>query len=288
MNALQAIGRQIVKGIRCMGEWIYGAYAWLLSFLCLLVFGSLIVMAGTPAHARPIARTATRILFRLGAIPISAHGLEKLPQAPHLLLVNHTSFLDGLVLSALLPARPGYAFVARQQFSSQALLWPVLRRLGMIVLRHSSPLRKASNIVVLTVTLRRGESLIIFPEGGFIPEPGLRSFHTGAFVAAATENVPVVVAGLRGTRNVLRPRSWLPRRSPISLEIGTVLHPEGKDMQSILRLCQATHDAMAPLTGEEDVEEDGEEKDAGTWSGDGGSVGDRHAGDSNGNHRNTG
>lgn len=248
-------GRNAVKQVRRIGEWIYGGYAWLVFSVGLLIFGSLIVLVRKPAIARPIARVATRTLFRLAAIPVSARGLERLPDGPHLLLINHTSFIDGLVLSALLPARPGYAFVARQQYSSQALLWPVLRTLGMIVLRQSSAVRKASNIVVLTTALRRGERLIVFPEGGFVPDAGVRAFHTGAFVAAATENVPVVIAGLRGSRQVLQPRSWLVRRAPIALEIGTVLAPEGKDMQSILKLCRAAHDAMVPLTGEMDAVE---------------------------------
>jgi len=101
--------------------------------------------------------------------------------------------------------------------------------------------------------MRQGERLIVFPEGGFVAEPGLRAFHTGAFVAAVSENNPVVVAALCGTRQVLRPRTWLPRRAPITLEIGPVLVPQGKDMQSILRLCDAAHAAMAPLTGEPDA-----------------------------------
>lgn len=236
-----------------MGKWCYGSYAWLAFALILLFFGSLIVLVGKPGLARPIARFTTRILFRLGAIPISARGLERLPRVPHLLLVNHTSFLDGLVLSALLPARPGYAFIARQQYASQALLWPLLRALGMIVLRRSTPEHRTSNVSVLSAALRRGESLIVFPEGGIIPDPGLRTFHTGAFVAAANVNVPVVIAGLRGTRHALPLGTWLPRHVPITLEIGPVLYPEGQDMQSVLRLRKAAHDAMVPLTGEKDA-----------------------------------
>lgn len=275
VSAVRAIWRHVVKQIRRMGGWAYGCYAWVVFVLGMLVFGGLIVLVRKPARARPLVYVATRILFRLAAIPISVRGLEKLPDVPHLLLVNHTSFVDGLVLSALLPPRPGYAFIARQQYSSQALLWPLFSTLGMIVLRPATPAHMSSNVVVLCDALRQGERLIVFPEGGFVPEPGLRTFHTGAFVAAATENVPLVVAALRGSRQVLKPRSWLPRRAPLALEIGPVFVPEGKDMQSILRLCKAAHDAMVPLTGERDVDE----RDAGEGRAGDGRSGEIRAGD---------
>lgn len=252
-SLLHTLCRHVARRIRRAGAWGYGAYAWLVFALGMLIFGSAIILLRKPLYGRPIARMATRLLFRLAGIPVSVRGLERLPRTPHILLVNHTSFLDGLALTALLPARPGYAFTARQQYSSQRLLWPLLKALGMIVLRHADPSHKSANVDLLTSVLRRGERLIVFPEGGFVPEPGLRTFHTGAFVAATEENVPMVVAGLRGARQALQPRTWLPHRTPIALEIGPVLMPSGKDAHSELALCEAAREAMLPLIGEGDA-----------------------------------
>ena len=237
--------------IRRLAAWSYGCYAWLVFGLILLVFGSLIIMAGRPALARPLARIATRIMFFLANIPLSVHGLNRLPGQPHILLVNHTSFIDGLVLSALLPPRPGYAFTVRQQYRSQALLWPLLKALGVIVFRHGDPLHHSSNLALLPAALKHGENLVVFPEGGIAPQAGLQPFHSGAFIVAATEKTPLVIAGLEGTRESLRLGTWRPRRVAITLKIGAVLMPGAIAAQSPQQLIDTAREAMQSLTGED-------------------------------------
>lgn len=175
-----------------------------------------------------------------------------LPVAPHLLVVNHTSFVDAIVLTALLPVPPGYAFTAKQQFRVQSAFCPLLRALGTIVL-HPHDAHHASNIELFATALARGKNLVIFPEGGFRPEPGIAAFHSGAFVAAAKVQVPVVVAALRGTRQALRLGTWLPRHTSIELEIGPLFMPDGDNADSITRLQHAARNAMLALTHEEDL-----------------------------------
>jgi 1-acyl-sn-glycerol-3-phosphate acyltransferase len=236
--------------IRRLAAWGYGCYAWLVFGLILLVFGSLIALSGRPAFARPIARIGARIIFFLADVPLSVHGLNRLPGQPHILLVNHTSFLDGLVLTALLSPHPGYAFTVRQQYRSQALLWPLLKALGTIVFKHEESQHHTSNLALLAAALKRGENLIVFPEGGITMQAGLKPFHSGAFIVAAAEKTPIAIAGLHGAREALRLGTWLPRRAAITLEIGSVLMPDSIAAQSPQQLIDAAHEAMQPLTGE--------------------------------------
>jgi 1-acyl-sn-glycerol-3-phosphate acyltransferase len=69
-------------------------------------------------------------------------------------------------------------------------------------------------------------------------------------VAAATAGVPVVVAGLRGTREALRAGTWRPRISTISFEVGPVLDAAGSDWNATVRLRDRARDAMASIAGE--------------------------------------
>jgi 1-acyl-sn-glycerol-3-phosphate acyltransferase len=229
---------------------LYGAYAWLVFAVALLTAGTAVTALRRPARSRRAARAGCRLLFRLLGMPLSVRGLERLPAGPHLLLVNHSSFLDGLALTAMLPARPGYAFVVRQQFPVQRLLCPLLRSLGTVVLAPASAGSHVGNAARIVHALRRGDSLVVFPEAGFVPEPGLRRLHSGAFAAAARTGAPVVIAGLRGARDALRPRGWLPRRAALSLEIGPVLRLADADIGPAMR---AARQAMLALTGEPDM-----------------------------------
>jgi 1-acyl-sn-glycerol-3-phosphate acyltransferase len=61
---------------------------------------------------------------------------------------------------------------------------------------------------------------MFFPEGTFARQPGLLPFHMGAFVTAAKTQLPLVPIAIHGTRNILRPGSWLPHRGEITVTIG--------------------------------------------------------------------
>ena len=238
---------------RPLAGWLYSAYAWSLVAVLLPLFGALVIAVRRPALARPVARRGARLLLRLAGMPATVRGLERLPAVPHILLVNHSSFIDGIALTALLPARPGYAFVVRQQFPVQRLLCPLLRALGTVVLMPASAGSHAGNATLLAQALRRRGNLVIFPEAGFVPEPGLRRFHSGAFVAASRAGAPVVPAGLRGARQALRPREWVLRRTAVDLEIGTALATLDGDIGTLMRSARS---ALLMLTGEADAAEE--------------------------------
>jgi 1-acyl-sn-glycerol-3-phosphate acyltransferase len=242
-----------MKQTRTFVDWIYGCLAWLVFLFVIAPAGSLIVLLHRPRYGRPAARIAARLLFWLGGMRLSVQGLERLPREPHILLLNHTSFLDAIALTALLPVRPGYAFIARQQYRRQSVLCPVLKALGLVLLRDEGTARGHANVSLMRLAMRRGSNLIVFPEGRIVRQEGLGRFHSGAFITAAAEHAPIVVAGIHGARDALPLGSWLPRRCAIELRIGPVLRAEGKDAAALSRLSDAAHRAMEPLTGETDA-----------------------------------
>jgi 1-acyl-sn-glycerol-3-phosphate acyltransferase len=106
----------------------------------------------------------------------------------------------------------------------------------------------------LAAAARAGESLVLFPEGTFTREPGLRAFHMGAFVAAAQSGRPLVPVALRGTRSVLRDGSWLPRRAPVEVFIGAPLAPAGAGWSDAIALRDAARETILARCGEPDRE----------------------------------
>ena len=249
-NWLVAWRRRFVAGAIRACEWLYGSYVWLLFCMLMLLYVPTILLLQQPSRTRSVARAGARLFFRLAGMRLATIGLGRLPASQHILLVNHTSFLDGLALLALLPARPGYAFVVRQQFRSQQLLCPLLHSLGVVVLTPWRAGSHTGNTARIALGLKYGENLIVFPEAGILTEPGLQRFHSGAFVAAAHIAIPLVLGGLRGTRQALRLYSWLPHRTAITLEIGASFLLRSHRPADIAAAVQAAQEAMVPLTGE--------------------------------------
>jgi acyl carrier protein len=235
---------------RHAATWTYGCYSWAIFLALALPAGAMIAVIQQAAATRRIARAAARAFVHLTALPLSAAGLDQLPAGPHVLLVNHASYLDGILLTAILPATPGYTYVAKRELPRPVRA--VLKGLGTIFVERFDAIHGITDLALMVGALERKENLVVFPEGTFRREAGLRPFHAGAFLAAARANVPVVTAGLRGMRAVLRAETWLPRRGPIEFDIGAVLMPTGRDWSAAARMSAMARTAMVPLSGEFD------------------------------------
>lgn len=237
---------------RQTSTWVYACYAWAVFAVLALLCGGLIALLQQPPLGRRIGHFAARMLLRITGVTIAVSGLDRLPQQPHVLLVNHASYLDAILLTALLPPTPGYAFTAKREYVSQRLMRALLTGLGTIFIERFDIKRSTEDVDLMVSALVRGENLLVFPEGTFSRETGLKPFHAGAFVAAAKANTPIVVAGLRGTRTALRDETWLPHRVPIAFEVGPVLMPSDPDWAATARIRAVARKAMAPLSGEFD------------------------------------
>ncbi len=100
-------------------------------------------------------RLLVRCFYRVTAI-----GLQNLPEGGFLLVPNHISWVDALVLQLACP-RP-IRYVIDQQYYHKPILHPVLRALGCIPIniRHSySAVRAAAEKIA------EGEIVCVFPEG---------------------------------------------------------------------------------------------------------------------------
>lgn len=237
-------------GMRHIAAWAYGCYAWAIFIALALPCSSLVILLQRPALGRRIARFGTRLLFRLTGVPLSAEGIDRLPRQPHMLLVNHASYLDAIVLTALLPAVPGYAYAAKGEFARQAIMRSLLAGLGTLFIERFDVRRSAEEVERMATASGHGENIVVFPEGTFSREAGLKPFHSGAFIAAAKAATPIAVAGVRGTRAALRSGTWLPHRSSIEFKVGQVFVPANSDWGTTIQVSAAARAAIANLCGE--------------------------------------
>ncbi|MEO8316232.1 MAG: lysophospholipid acyltransferase family protein, partial [Pseudomonadota bacterium] len=135
-------------------------------------------------------------------------------------VANHSSYLDGVVLYAALP--PVFSFVIKREMSKVPLANLLLRRIGAQYVDRGGQ-RSARDTRRLFKKAAAGGALAFFPEGTFEHEPGLLRFRSGAFVVAANAGLPVMPIAIRGTRSALPARTLLPVPSRIEIELTTLL-----------------------------------------------------------------
>ena len=233
---------------------VYGIYAALL-FLAVVLTALLgVLLMPTLKLRRGTARIAARTYFLLAGMPLRLRGIENLPAGQCVVVANHASYLDGVVMAAALP--PRFAFVIKREMNDVPLAGLLLRRIGSEFVDRFNRHKGGTDARRVLRTAASGHSLVFFPEGTFTPMVGLGKFHTGAFAIAARAACPVVPAVILGTRRNMPPTRILPRPGPLEVRYGapissTPVHTGGGDPALLLR--DRSRAAILEQLGEPDL-----------------------------------
>ncbi|MEQ1440698.1 lysophospholipid acyltransferase family protein [Fontimonas sp. SYSU GA230001] len=237
--------------VKRLFEWLYAPVAGALLAAGSAVVCALVIAGPTLTVRRELGRLGVRLMLASIGVPLSVRGREHLPPGACVVVANHASYIDGLVLTAALPRR--FTFVVQDGAASWPLIGLTLRRMGVIFVNRDSAHSSAQLTRQLMKRLHHGESLAIFAEGTFKHEPGLLPFKTGAFLMAARTSTQVVPAGIRGTRRLYGGGRRLPRWSPVEIDIRPPLAADGKDREAAARLRDLVRAQVLALCREPDL-----------------------------------
>jgi 1-acyl-sn-glycerol-3-phosphate acyltransferase len=250
---LSGLGVRMSHLRQAAGELLYALWWWAVIAGAFL-FGWLMVMtlprlAWRWAAIRTLARSA---LAALG-IPVSVRGIDRIPRGGAVLAFNHASYMDAVIVTAVLPGEPIY--IVKKELARQVFAGPLLRRLGVLFLERFELADSLADLEGVVTAANQGRLLVFFPEGTFTRRAGLSSFYLGAFRVAAQAKLPVIPGILRGTRSMLRGDQWFPRWSPISVSIAEPIQPSGTDLASLVRLRDSVRAVVLAGCGEPDLGE---------------------------------
>lgn len=233
-------------------EIFYGVYA----LAVFLVFGlAAFVLVLLPLGIntrRHLAHTVARGLFWSAGIPIRVVDPQHLPSGPCVIVANHASYLDGVVLKAALPAR--FSFVIKKEVSRAPIAGLLLRRIGSEFVDRFNRHAGGMDARRLIKAAEAGQALVFFPEGTFLPHPGIGKFHTGAFAIAARAGLPITPVGLRGTRHILPGGRMLPRPGCIDVHVLRTLDPAcSEGSAAVAEMRDQSRARIVAATGEPDL-----------------------------------
>ena len=210
-----------------LGISLYAAYAWSLFGTFGVITWLLVMLAPRLSWRWQIIHFFSRLLAITTGTKIDLTGEDNLPPAsqPCVYVANHASYLDSYALLAVIPR--GFSFVAKVELRDKLSVRLLLDRLQAEYVERFDREKGLIDAQRISRAAQRQQSLFFFPEGTFTRAPGLQNFLMGAFITAAQANIPIVPIAIRGTRSMLRSRSWFPRRGRITISIGEVIKPEG-------------------------------------------------------------
>ena len=199
---------------------------------------------------RAVGRSAVRSWLFLSGIPFRVRGLEHVPDDPAVVICNHASYLDGILLTAALP--PHFTFFVQHGAADWPYVGLIVRRMGCQFVNRGSPREAARATKALIDRARAGESFAIFPEGTFKAAPVLLPFQSGAFVIAARSGVPVVPAVLLGSRTLLGEGQKLFRWSRVDIRFFPSIRASGDSREAADTVSVVARAVMLAHCGEAD------------------------------------
>jgi 1-acyl-sn-glycerol-3-phosphate acyltransferase len=229
----------------------WGIFAWL-CFALLVLFMLLVVLIVPSAERRhKLATWSSRMAFVLPMIDVRVSGMDNLPTDDCVVVANHASYIDGVLLKGYLPWR--FNFVIKGEMRDFAPAHFLLRRSGAKFVERSDVKGSTRDARQIVKAALEGESLGFFPEGTFQAEPGILRFRPGAFVAATKSEMPVVPVAIRGSRHMLPAKRLLPRRGPLTIDILPAIAPGDPDFESSRGLAEAARRRILAVVDEPDL-----------------------------------
>lgn len=166
--------------------------------------------------ARELVRFVNRAMF---AVVVGFE--EALPPAPYILAPTHRSNLDTPFIGSI-TGEP-MTYMAKSGVMEAPGFGVLLRMLGGFPVHREATDREAIELAL--AALRRGRSLVVFPEGTRRRGDRVVGIEEGAAYLALRAGVPIVPVAVAGSERAMRPGSALILPAPVAIEVGRALWP---------------------------------------------------------------
>ncbi len=242
---------KLIKARQRAGRFLYGIFAWL-AFLGTVIAAliSATLVPGLKRRRRWVA-AAARGFFKVAAIRTVVRGTENFPTGHCVVVANHASYLDGVILQGFLP--PKFSYVIKGEVRKVPVVHFFLRRIGSKFVERFAAVASARDARNLVRAATGGESLAFFPEGTFIEEPGLGKFRPGAFAAAIRGELPLIPVVIRGSRDLMPAGRLLPSHGKLQIDILRPIYPDEVAESNNAELGQLARQRILAVLGEPDL-----------------------------------
>lgn len=242
---------RVRRGVRAAGALVYAAYWWGLLCTVALFTWCLVLTLPYRRWRHNVIHYAARSFLFLTCSSFEIKMNEPVPFDNAILVANHSSYLDSLVLYAMFPRK--FTFIAKEELKGQFVAGNFLRRIGTIFVSRTDPTAGIEDTAETLQAAHRGDLLAAFPEGTLTRMPGLLDFRLGAFLVAAQAGISVIPVTIVGTRSILRGGQWFPRYGSISVHIDKGMPAEGDDFDAAIGLRDAVRGKILERCHEPDL-----------------------------------
>lgn len=156
------------------------------------------------------------------------------PEQPYVFVSNHQNLLDILALAGHLPYP--FGFVAKQELARVPMLGLAIRNSASVFLDRSDPRKAIESLQKAGRRIRKGMSVLLFPEGTRSFAPQLLPLKKGAFMVAVEAGVPIVPVVMVDGYRLMHEKRKASRPGTITIHLLPPLQIEGMTRRDLPEL----------------------------------------------------
>ena len=181
---------------------IRSVIAWLIFFCTTVILGTVAILlslfdsSGNIPHL--VARLWGKIQLATAGAKLRIQGLKNFDHKKSYIVVsNHQSAFDIFALLGYLPIQ--FRWTAKAELFRIPFLGWSMSRIGYVPIERDSPKKAYRSMLQAAEKVKRGVSVMIFPEGTRSPDGNLQPFKKGLFLVALKSQAPILPIAIRGT-----------------------------------------------------------------------------------------
>jgi 1-acyl-sn-glycerol-3-phosphate acyltransferase len=217
-----------------------------LSLYVLIVGPPLLIYTFLTKHVDALYWAGVKgVMFFVSCVGVRVHvkGIERIPAGTCIFAANHTSSADAPAVVGAIPRRIAI-LLKRSLFE-----WPIVGQ--AFHLAHFIPVDRFNresaieSLEKATVSLRDGQSFLIYPEGTRSPDGRLQEFKKGTAVMAIKSGVPLVPVACSNAHRIMEKRKLKIRPGHILVEFLEPIDPAKYSLEEREVLIKELHDRLA-------------------------------------------
>lgn len=212
------------------------------------------ILTSVPVAIIGIFRSTSPVIDRLirwwartvvhgAGIELHSENIDAMqPDQKYIVIANHSSYLDIPCLLATIP-QP-VRFMAKASLFKIPIFGWALSSAGFVPVDRKNRRTAVRSFDQAADRIRRGNSIVIFPEEGRASAREMRPFQRGAFLLALKSELPILPLAIDGTFEVL-PVGWGGLKpGPVTVRVGQSFPTAGLTVRSKDALMKKTREQI--------------------------------------------
>ena len=197
-----------------------------------------------------IIRLWARIVVAAAGIDLRVEGAERVdPQQRYVLVSNHHSYFDIPCVFVAIP-QP-IRFMAKVSLFKIPIFGWAIGRAGFIPIDRKNRRTAVKSFDLAARRIRKGNTIVVFPEEGRSRERAMRPFQRGGFHLAKRSELPILPIALDGTYDVYRAGAKWVTPGPVTVRVGTPIPTAGLTVRDKDRLLEQSREQILGLLSAE-------------------------------------